>query len=66
MTEPERVTCITCGRIDIQNVQGQAAPVCFCRAKIRDELHRAPHLIEHDPCKLIRCDHWKPKGGTEG
>jgi hypothetical protein len=57
-----RVTCATCGHLDIQNVQGQAAPVGICRSKIWDGLHMAPHLIGHDLCLPIPCNHWEPKG----
>ena len=33
-----RVTCINCRHIDIRNVQGQAAPVCFViRCMIRED-----------------------------
>ena len=59
-----RVTCITCRHIDTRDMQGQAAPVCFCRAKIWDRLHRAPHMIGHDPCLPILCDHFEKKEGT--
>lgn len=65
--DAQRVTCITCENIDIWNTQGQAAPDCFCRSKVWEELNRTvPHLIGHDPHEPIRCDHWKPKGGAEG
>lgn len=62
MTEMDgRVTCITCWHIDTRDMQGQAAPVCFCRAKIWDGLHMAPHVIGHDPYLPIRCDHFEKK-----
>lgn len=56
-----RVMCATCRHIDIRNVQGQAAPVCFCRSKIWDGLHKAPHLIGHDPYLPIMCDYWEAR-----
>ena len=59
--ESEKVRCITCGHLDIRDVQGQAAPVLFCRSEIWDRLHQAPHQIQHDPCLPIQCNHWKPK-----
>ena len=59
--EAEEVTCITCGHIDIRDVQGQAASVCFCRAKIWEEIGKQPHVIGHDPHEPIRCDHWEAK-----
>ena len=56
-----RVTCATCRHLDIQNVQGQAAPVSICRAEVWKRLHMAPHLIGHDPYLPIMCSHWEPK-----
>ena len=56
-----KVTCTSCRHIDTRDMQGQAAPVCFCRAECWKRLHMAPHLIGHDPCLPILCNYWEPK-----
>ena len=56
-----KVTCITCRHLGTRDMQGQAAPVFFCRAEIWDGLNRAPHLIGHDPCAPILCNYWEAK-----
>ena len=60
------VRCIDCDHFYTRDTQWQAAPVCICRARIWDELHRAPHIIGHDPCLPIRCDHFEKKKKEEG
>ena len=53
-----KVTCASCVHLDARDMQGQAAPVCFCRAKIWEDRHVAPHKIEHDPYLPILCSYW--------
>lgn len=63
--EEKRVRCIDCDHLGARDVQWQAGPVCVCQAKIWDGMHMAPHLIGHDPCLPILCDHFEKKGGTD-
>lgn len=67
MTGLEKVTCITCRHLRTELIQRRNFPDEICAAPIWKELNKTvPHVIGHDPHEPIRCDHWKPKGGTEG
>ena len=63
----KRVTCITCGHLRTEQIQGRKIPDSICAAPIWKELNRTvPHVIGHDTREPIQCDFRKPKGGTEG
>lgn len=66
MTEPEKVTCITCKYSGTTHIEGRRLPDDICTAQIWEKLNKAPHVIGHDLHEPIWCDHWEPKGGTEG
>lgn len=67
ITEPEKVTCITCRHLRTELIQRRKIPDSICAAPIWKELNKTvPHVIGHDPREPIRCDYHKPKGGAEG
>lgn len=59
--EEKMVRCIDCEHLRTMLTQRKHLPGAICQAKIWDELQKAPHLIGHDPCLPILCNHWEPK-----
>ena len=58
-----KVRCIDCKHLLVALIKQRNQPDSICQAKIWDGLHRAPHMIGHDPCLPIRCDHFEKKEG---
>lgn len=62
----KKVSCITCKYSGTTHIEGRRLPDDICTAQIWEKLNKAPHVIGHDLHEPIWCDHWEPKGVTEG